>query len=384
MTISTRTLAPLKVRNFLRLTYRFDMEPPYQRDADVWNDERRSRFIDSILKGYLIPSVYLEKLGNRPTYANPPRAPRQQFAVLDGKQRLQSIISFYENEFQVEVRSAPIETDDTDEDTKKMYFRDLEDEYPEIASRFLEFEIPGIIVETDSNDDIEDMFDRLNSSSSLTAAERRNAISCEMRDATNELAKHNFFTQRCPIKNMRYKYRELASKMLTIEHQLDENDQKLKDLKAATLLSMFKKSKQQVDGLTNDRIRHCASRVKDTLNKMTEFFENDDRLLRSIGTLIVYYLCFRGKNFASAANRDLLSMFEDDRKRVARDDVDFVSDPQEAQRFREYAAQIQSSNDGVALQSRASILEAYVLHAGKNWASDLTIPDFEGEDEKLE
>lgn len=62
---------------------RFDLEPAFQR-RDVWNDAKRSRFIESLLLGIPVPQVILAEH----------RHSRGNFIVLDGKQRLRSLQRF--------------------------------------------------------------------------------------------------------------------------------------------------------------------------------------------------------------------------------------------------------------------------------------------------
>jgi hypothetical protein len=63
-----------------------NLRPEYQRRL-VWNDERRSLFIESLLLNVPIPPVFLYEwdLG--------------RYEVMDGQQRLNAIVSFYENGF---------------------------------------------------------------------------------------------------------------------------------------------------------------------------------------------------------------------------------------------------------------------------------------------
>jgi hypothetical protein len=63
-----------------------NLRPEYQRRL-VWDDPRRSRFIESLLLNVPIPPVFLyEKDLSR-------------YEVMDGQQRLNSVVDFYENKF---------------------------------------------------------------------------------------------------------------------------------------------------------------------------------------------------------------------------------------------------------------------------------------------
>ena len=63
-----------------------DLDPSFQR-RNAWNDQKRSRFIESLILGVPIPQIVLaEQPGER-----------SKFLVIDGKQRLSAITSFLSN-----------------------------------------------------------------------------------------------------------------------------------------------------------------------------------------------------------------------------------------------------------------------------------------------
>ena len=64
---------------------KFNFDPPYQRDS-VWDEEKQSFFIDSILRNYPIPPIFLHQKIDDDTG-------RITFEVVDGKQRLTTIAS---------------------------------------------------------------------------------------------------------------------------------------------------------------------------------------------------------------------------------------------------------------------------------------------------
>lgn len=63
-----------------------DLEPAYQRDI-VWNDEQKSLFIDSLIKGYVATPLILNKYTNS----------NGDYVNIDGKQRSYTIKQYYEN-----------------------------------------------------------------------------------------------------------------------------------------------------------------------------------------------------------------------------------------------------------------------------------------------
>ncbi|MEU7172946.1 MULTISPECIES: DUF262 domain-containing protein [Micromonospora] len=65
-----------------------DLDPPHQRYI-VWDDTRRSQFIESLLVGLPVPAIFLAE------------EPHGRISVIDGKQRLSAIHSFTKDEFRL-------------------------------------------------------------------------------------------------------------------------------------------------------------------------------------------------------------------------------------------------------------------------------------------
>lgn len=373
MTIQTKQLDGLSVRKFYALKDSFDFNPPYQREGNVWPTETKQLFIDSIINGFLIPRIYIEQTALKEHNSVDTS---QRWAILDGKQRLQAIMDFADDRFTLSQEfiylAARDDQEHSEEDSDRFKhagktLSQLRDDSPEIARKFDAFIIPAVTIQTTSTDEIEEMFARLNSASNLNAAERRNAVSCTLREYTNLLATNSFFTDKCPIKDARFKYRELASKLILAELQYATHS-KLLNLKAKTLMDAFRSSKNNEEGFREEDIKKAHSNVENNLARMSTTFIDNDSLLRSIGSLVVYYLCFRDETISPS--RAKLERFEELRREQANKDRT-TEDPDatdEARLLRIYNSWVQSSNDGRALEERASILKAYLSHDDDTWA----------------
>lgn len=361
MKITTEPLTKITISNFSRLREVIDFNPPYQREGGVWKPETRSALIDSIINGFDIPKVYFETDTNR---RKTPSGLYYQYAIIDGKQRLETISGFLNNEVTLPKHFQFFE--DTDVQAQGLTLNELKDKYPLLARRFQDFELPIIKVTADSGDLVEEMFQRLNASTSLNAAERRNSLNVPIRDAVNTLAKHPLLEVNSPIKDARYKYRELSAKFLSIEHQTSLLG-RLSDTKAQTLYQFFQASRPGKGTITQDQIDGYSVAANAVLDRMAGVFQQDDRLLASIGTVVVYYIAFRDNQFGGAVTREALLDFETQRQLVAK-----MSDEEQEYgrgayaRLRDYNSLVQSTNDGTALTRRVEILHAFVLGYSSN------------------
>lgn len=134
-----------------------NLSPSYQRNP-VWNEKAKSYLIDTILRGLVIPPVFLKQtfdIDKKITYKE----------VVDGQQRIRTILQFQDNTFKISKMH--------NEMYAGMYYDDLPDE---AKTAFLSYRFPVEIIKTTNEGIIYDIFARLNSSGlSLTKQELRNA-----------------------------------------------------------------------------------------------------------------------------------------------------------------------------------------------------------------
>ena len=140
-----RTPSPQTVSWFLDLedTGRLNLDPPYQRRS-VWSPQYRRFFIDSVLRNYPTQSIFIDRVvdPDRPT----------EYRVLDGKQRLTTILLFVRNEF-----SAPDSLNDLG-----LAGRYYEDFSKDDKLRILEYLFTVEMVTNTTSAELNQAFDRLN------------------------------------------------------------------------------------------------------------------------------------------------------------------------------------------------------------------------------
>jgi len=150
--------------------------PQYQR-APVWNIPKKQKLIDSILRGYDIPKLYLRESSD----------PDYEHEVVDGQQRLRAIWEFRNDSYEL-----------GDESTDLPMWGDLSglrhSQLPsEVQDRLGLFELNVVIIEDSDELEIRDLFLRLQEGVTLNPAEKRNAMPGEMRDFVANTASHKVF-----------------------------------------------------------------------------------------------------------------------------------------------------------------------------------------------
>lgn len=166
----------------LHLLGKFNYDPPCQRKS-VWGQEQKSFLIDSILKNFPIPPIFLYRKIDSETG-------KESYDVIDGKQRLLSIISFIENDI-----ALPDDFGDGvfgDEELNGKHFNDLS----EHKSILWKYKLAIEYVESDDIDIINSVFDRLNRNGvTLNPQELRKAKynASELYKFILELKQHEFW-----------------------------------------------------------------------------------------------------------------------------------------------------------------------------------------------
>ncbi|MCE4539436.1 DUF262 domain-containing protein [Pelomonas sp. P7] len=144
---------------------KFNFDPPYQRRS-VWGPDRQGFFVDSLLRNYPMPPIFLHQHIDTITGAT-------SYDVVDGKQRLQSIIRFIEGLINVINESEQ----DSDAAFVGRFFSDLD--APELITykkNFWRYQIPVEYIDTVEDNVLNEVFDRLNRNGApLSKQELRNA-----------------------------------------------------------------------------------------------------------------------------------------------------------------------------------------------------------------
>lgn len=147
------------INDFISWEERGELEisPKYQRNS-VWNGKAKSYLIDTIMRGLPIPPIFIRQ--SIDTKVN-----KSFKDVLDGQQRIRTILEFYRGMFYVQ-KSHNI-------DIGGLYYNELSDEQKE---DFLSYSIPVEIITTKDDSIVYDMFARLNTNNmALNKQELRNA-----------------------------------------------------------------------------------------------------------------------------------------------------------------------------------------------------------------
>lgn len=205
--------------NFTLKKYRFDVT--YQRKSGVWSEDKKSFLIDSILKNYPIPSIFL-----RPCVDT--RTGKTVYDVVDGKQRLEAIVDFIEGKIALPTYFA--EDDFIDEanleqagEIAGLTFDEIKkknSDFPDYIKQFWTYALNIEYLYEQKEELVASVFDRLNRNGEpLTRQELRNAkysgspLLCTL----NELAVNPFWNEKLSrLKSVRMEDVEFISELFFV------------------------------------------------------------------------------------------------------------------------------------------------------------------------
>lgn len=320
-----------------------DFDPPYQRRGHLWSTNDKAFLIDSILNDFDIPKLYLADFSYVDSSLN---VSRKQFAVIDGKQRLEAIGDFFDG--RLKLKDDFVLAEDPSLEVGGLSYKDLRASYPKLAGKFENYNLSVMSVLTDEEGKINDLFVRLNTNQPLAAPEYRNAMKGVVPPLIRDMAEHPFFREYISFKIRRGQDQQVATKFLLVEFRGDLVDTK------RTQLDRLVRDAARAEADTGE-IERAANRVKKVLESMTGVFTPRDELLRSQGPLVVYYWLVREVGPAPTL-RTFLVEFERQR-RINRNlaktlEPEVRLDPQ----LLHYDSLNRSINDAGSLKGRFHIL----------------------------
>lgn len=247
-----RQTSEWSVRMLADLRGRINTEAEYQR-GEVWSEPQQQLLIDSILRGFDLPKIFLRKL--------PDGAPHL-FDVVDGVQRLTAIWRFLDDEY-------PLPRSYTYSDLGLVGGKKWS-ELPQDAKDRLQFsKVTVTELETEEESEIRELFQRLQQGEPLNAAERRNAMDVPVRNfVASALAEHPLWPE-TGLKSKRFGWHEMSAILLAIVKAGGPTG-----LKGADLLALY-------EDVEFDPAGPIAEQAVGLLNELQEVAATDRGAIRT-------------------------------------------------------------------------------------------------------
>ena len=268
-------------------------------------DPSGESWFPAMLNGFDIPKIYLAELALLPDEL---RTPGKARAVIDGRQRFETLFDWFGGKLRLNDDFVLFE--DPAVNAGGLNSRELAASHPRLASRVEKFQLSVMEVSTDNQDEINQLFIRLNQSKPLTGGETRNAMAGAAPAVLRRLARHAFFETRIRFSVLRGGDLNSAAKLLLIEFVGNLVDVKKRRLD--TFVREIAREGVQAEASV-DTLELSEAAVARVLDAMSEVFTERDWLLRTQGQIPVYYWLIRDVG-PHPLLRDFLLAFEQDRE----------------------------------------------------------------------
>jgi hypothetical protein len=233
---------------------RFDLQPDFQREK-VWSPEKEQKLMDTILKKWDIPKVYLNVIDE------------ENFEVIDGQQRLNAIYKFFSNELPLSKRFSG--------EYGGFYYKDLPDKIQDI---FDDYELDIVFVSDAADGELNELFARLQLGMPLNSAEKLNAMSGNMRNFVRALSENKFFKDKTPISRKRYAYQAICAQIVLLEKE------GIRSAKFSDLQEFYKINKDY------DENCNVAKKIQKIINYMDQIFDSRTSAFRNRASIISFYI----------------------------------------------------------------------------------------------
>ena len=206
--VKTRALSSL-LKDIAKNKY--DFNHPLQRQSGQWNKLSMSKLIDSAIRLYPIYPALVVDNGD------------DTYGVIDGKQRLTIFTSYANNEFALHKSLSPVDIDGAEYEIAGKKFDKLDEE---VKERFKAREFQLYIMTNATENDIREIFARINSSKGLTNTQKRTVVENEeLAKVVFELKSHPVFTKlTTPTQRKKDEDKDIVRQVLMLSEMSNEYD----------------------------------------------------------------------------------------------------------------------------------------------------------------
>ncbi|WP_085654941.1 MULTISPECIES: DUF262 domain-containing protein [unclassified Pseudomonas] len=206
----------LPISKLISLRASINLNPVWQRGA-AWKAPRKALLIDSMLRSMDIPKIYLRKL---------PANGAHHYDAVDGQQRMRAIWEFRSGELSLEHPDAlpPI--------CGHVIHGKTFNQLPKLLrDKFDVFEVSVAEIISATNDEITNLFARLQLGVALNPAELRNAMMGPLRHMIDSIATGHEYFSASRIPDVRYKRQDYVSHLFAMAAYDGQRNIKAPDLK---------------------------------------------------------------------------------------------------------------------------------------------------------
>lgn len=168
---------------------RFNFDFGIQRSEGVWNKEQKSLFIDTLIRGYIVPPIYILK-------DDSVEGGYEKASILDGKQRLTTIMSFMKDEFKLSKTLENVTINKKEYVIANRKYSQLDEE---VKETMLDRDLMLCWLRDYTDEEIEEQFYRFNNGTTFTKQQKAVCVlGDELATKVKQVSENGFF-DRCKI-----------------------------------------------------------------------------------------------------------------------------------------------------------------------------------------
>lgn len=254
---------------------------PIQRQSSQWDNEQQSLLIHSMLANFPVPNIYVHKTESVEVDAKGKHT--YHYSVLDGKQRMTTTFSFINGEYALAETIPDIEIEGVTYSIAGKYFEDLDED---VQQEILRFRFNIVAFEDVTNEDIEEIFFRLNNSTPLTKPQKaRPLMGVDNSIFINDLLACRFFTEKCSFSKMQLKK---SDDMCTLLQGMMLLDNKYRDYQFESISADEVMVYSQY--IKNNYPDECRDRLKRIVGFLDNVFYIKDKNLKKINIPVIFLI----------------------------------------------------------------------------------------------
>ena len=196
-----------------------DFDHPIQRQSAQWTNLQQSLLVHSILANFPVPAIYVEKTDSAET--DDKGKAIYKYSVLDGKQRMTTIFSFINGDYALNEETPAAEVEGETYELAGKTFEELDED---VRQELLRFKFSIFAFEDATDDEIEEIFFRLNNSTPLSKPQKaRPLMGTENARFINQILTGSFFTEKCNFSKLQLRKSDdmctLLQSMMLLDHK---------------------------------------------------------------------------------------------------------------------------------------------------------------------
>lgn len=208
------------VKQFVKMvdkgTISFDY--PIQREGSQWDNLQKSLLIHSLAEDFPVPPLYSV---TEQIEIEEGKKPQNLYYILDGKQRLTNIQSFINNQLVLHEDTPVAEIDGVKYELAERIFDELEEE---VQDAILSFSLQIYKMDEITDEQIEDLFYRLNNGTPLSKQQKSKAkMGTEWAKKIQSIVNHNLMKEKASFTPLQIKKADHETAILQTMMLIDES-----------------------------------------------------------------------------------------------------------------------------------------------------------------